>query len=116
MLAIMAQPGPPPDFPTAARRHYQNALLLRKEQRLPNADHVAGMAAECGLKAILIGYLDGFVNKKNNKPDHPVHPSGKPGPSYGHLPTLWEEICLVASGRNANAFYLAMTQKNPFHR
>jgi hypothetical protein len=42
----------PSDF-AAARRHFDDAQLLHGAQRFANADHLAGVAAECGLKAIL---------------------------------------------------------------
>jgi hypothetical protein len=49
-------PAPSPDFRAAARRHYLDAAFLLDDSRVPNADHLAGLAAECGLKAILEGW------------------------------------------------------------
>ncbi len=41
------------DFKNAHRRHWDDAELLRGEQRLANADQLYGISAECGLKAIM---------------------------------------------------------------
>jgi len=43
----------PADFLDAMDRHWQDAELLCKEERLANADHLYGLSAECGLKAIM---------------------------------------------------------------
>ena len=41
-----------PDFKATALRHYRNAQYLLTGRRWPNADHLAGVAAEC---AFLVG-------------------------------------------------------------
>lgn len=43
----------PADFLDAMDRHWRDAELLRRSQRLANADHLYGLAGECGLKAIM---------------------------------------------------------------
>lgn len=45
----------PRDYYSAMKRHWQDAELLRSQepQRLANADHLYGLAAECGLKALM---------------------------------------------------------------
>jgi HEPN domain-containing protein len=60
-------------FAEAARRHLADALLLHGENRFANADHLAGVAAECGLKAILLDHLGGVV--VNGMPTHPAKPT-----------------------------------------
>jgi hypothetical protein len=48
-------PSPKPvDFPASARRHFEDAKLLEATGRLPNAGHLYGFVAECGLKALLV--------------------------------------------------------------
>jgi hypothetical protein len=42
------------DFYGAGRRHYEDAELLMNHTRLPNAGHLFGFAAECGVKALLV--------------------------------------------------------------
>ncbi|GAA3362790.1 hypothetical protein [Saccharopolyspora gregorii] len=95
-------------FAEAAVRHYQDALLLRERQRLANADHLAGISAECALKAIFIGHLGGVIQD-----DLPKNPA-KPKRTYGHLPGLWHELSLVVAGRTGGAFHQAISAANPF--
>lgn len=40
-------------FRDAMDRHWQDAELLHRKERLANADHLYGLSAECGLKALL---------------------------------------------------------------
>lgn len=42
------------DFSSAAYRHYQDAQLLERENRVENADQLYGLAAECAIKKALI--------------------------------------------------------------
>jgi hypothetical protein len=44
------------DFQGASKRHYQDAELLIANKRIPNAGHLLGFAAECGIKALLVAY------------------------------------------------------------
>lgn len=44
------------DFLGSSKRHYQDAELLTSNNRYPNAGHLFGFAAECGLKALLISH------------------------------------------------------------
>jgi len=62
-------PSRPIDFPSSARRHIQDALLLEERGRLPNAGHLYGLAAECGLKAILIWH--GHPTDAEGSPQRP---------------------------------------------
>ena len=41
------------DFVDAHRRHWTDAELLYGDRRWPNADHLYGLSAECGLKAVM---------------------------------------------------------------
>lgn len=43
----------PANFLDAHQRHWEDAELLRKELRWANADHLYGIATECGLKALM---------------------------------------------------------------
>ncbi|HEY9390048.1 MAG TPA: hypothetical protein VIR27_09820 [Mycobacteriales bacterium] len=98
------------DFDTAARRHYEDASLLHDRQRFPNADHLAGFAAECALKSILIGFLDAKPT-----PTKPVsHQNGKLI-HHGHLPKLWTEVVTALDGRDAGtAFVDLLRAGNPY--
>lgn len=41
------------DFANAALRHWKDAQLLESKNRVDNADHHFGVAAECALKSVL---------------------------------------------------------------
>ncbi|MBM7812843.1 hypothetical protein [Saccharothrix algeriensis] len=95
-------------FGAAAKRHHADAEVLARVGRHGNADHLAGVAAECGLKAILVGFLGGAVNAKG----FPGHPAAtKP---LGHLPELWGQIALAADGRSGAQFSALILTANPF--
>lgn len=51
----MAPGTKPVDFKASARRHLRDADLLEQERRVANAGHLYGCAAECGVKALLVG-------------------------------------------------------------
>jgi hypothetical protein len=61
----LARCQPPPEPTSTPRPHatYRDAELLHKHSRPANADHLAGLAAECALKALIAGYLGGHVNQ-----------------------------------------------------
>ena len=44
---------PEADFTDAHRRHWADAELLFEHDRWANADHLYGLSAECGLKAVM---------------------------------------------------------------
>ena len=44
------------DFLDAHRRHLRDADYLFSASRLANADHLYGMAAECGLKRLMMAF------------------------------------------------------------
>ncbi|MDR3553905.1 MAG: hypothetical protein P4L55_04045 [Syntrophobacteraceae bacterium] len=43
------------DFCDAAYRHFNDAKRLFDNDRMANADHLTGIAAECALKAVMVG-------------------------------------------------------------
>lgn len=92
------------DFFEASRRHHSDATLLQREGRDPNAGHLFGFAAECGVKALLVdcGYptdLDGDLKK----PDKPIRDARK---HIDELTGLLPHIVASLSGRDG-AKYLA---------
>jgi hypothetical protein len=101
-----------PDFKAAALRHHRDAQYLLAGRRWPNADHLAGVAAECGLKAILLGYLGATLNKW----DKPVHPLATTrGQALGHVNELWGQLPLIVRGRSARPFTALLTWQAPFN-
>jgi hypothetical protein len=97
-------PSPRPvNFPSSARRHLDDAKLLEANRRLPNAGHLYGYVAECGLKALLIWH------------GHPTDAEGSPRRDSGYrvhvdqlvIAATFESLRLLVSGRSG-ARYLAM--------
>ncbi len=42
------------NYAESSKRHFQDAELLKHEGRAPNAGHLYGVSAECGIKALLV--------------------------------------------------------------
>ncbi|MBB5155019.1 hypothetical protein [Saccharopolyspora phatthalungensis] len=99
----MPSPATAESFAEAARRHFHDAQVLRDRDRLANADHLAGFAAEGGLKAILENYLGVRIE----------------GSSFRkHLPRRWEEMAMAPVFRSltGSTFHHFLTGTNPFQR
>lgn len=94
------------EFAGAARRHFDDAELLRSNSRLPNADYHYGFAVECALKSLLLRYLGATMNHR----DKPILGSQ----SLSHLPDVWDRAALHAQGRSATRLVSAMGAANPF--
>ena len=92
-----------PDYYDAAQRHWEDANYLLSAARLPNADQLLGVSAECALKAIMLPL--GMPMKK-----------GRPADSkkYGHINVLWEEFITFANGRGQAHYAAALDETNPF--
>jgi hypothetical protein len=96
------------DFDSSAKRHIVDAELLHAHFRPANADHLAGLAAECALKALIAGYLGGRINQN----DLVVHPdTGMP--IKKHVNTLWPEMSTIVRSRSVNALVPLLTSQ-PF--
>ena len=68
----------PADFADAHGRHWEDAELLFDRKRWANADHLYGLSAECGLKAVMRSL------------GMPVDAGEKPRGKYmQHMPGLW---------------------------
>lgn len=64
----------PPDFLDASKRHRDDAEQLYSMQRWANAGHLYGLAAECGLKRLMLAF--GMQTNANGAPvlhDDKVH-------------------------------------------
>jgi len=90
------------DFKNAAHRHHNSAKLLYDKQHYGDSDHLYGLAAECGLKAIMVGLGAPTKNDDLKKDAH-----------RKHINDLWNEYENFLSGRNASNYSLPF-QKNPF--
>jgi hypothetical protein len=95
----------PRDFYAAMKRHWRDAELLSSQdpKRLANADHLYGLAAECGLKA-LIEKADKPLDIDNN-PDHREK-------YKKHINATWAHYETFRNGRLAT---YALGPTNPFN-
>ena len=91
----------PVDFRDASERHWDDAGHLFANIRLPNADHLFGLAAECALKAVMLAL------------GMRLRPTGRPEDPYAvHINRLWDEFITFAHSRGG-AHYAAMLSGNP---
>jgi hypothetical protein len=74
------------------------------------ADQLAGFAAECSIKAILVRYM-GATATPGKKPQS-VHQNKTTW--HGHLPNLWNEFALLAHGRSGAQLVAFTAGPNPF--
>ena len=80
----------PEDYLDAHRRHWTDAECLYEQPRWANADHLYGLSAECGLKAVLTAEGQPVENQYKQ-----------------HVNTLWPRFQTFATGRT-NAGYVSM--------
>lgn len=81
--------------------------FLLDGKRWPNADHLAGVSAECGLKAILLSYFGAALNQN----DRPFW--GQPPRMLNHVDSLWKELPLIVGGRTCPVFSALITGSPP---
>ena len=92
------------DFLDAHDRHWDDAEILFAANRFANADHLYGIAAECGLKRLMLIFgmpVDPDTGSPNSKDDR-KHPND-----------LWIRFECYRSGKAAGTGY-ALTSANPF--
>ena len=85
-----------------------DAEFLQAHSRQANADHLAGLAAECALKALIAGFLGGYVNPN----DRVVHPDTGT-PITMHVNLLWPEMSTIVRSRSASTLMTVLTTE-PF--
>jgi hypothetical protein len=92
------------DFLDAHERHWSDAERLLHARRWANADHLFGMAAECGLKRLMLAFGMPFDATKDwpaNKQDR-THANG-----------IWARFESYRSGHAQGAGYV-LSASNPF--
>lgn len=93
----------PEDFYDAHERHYDDAEFLYAEKRWANADHLFGVAAECGLKALTEKFKGGALQRAErlhiNEPSKPAN--------------AWDIFESYRSGHSLSAKF-SMPPDNPF--
>ncbi|MEU9730152.1 hypothetical protein [Streptomyces sp. NPDC048002] len=130
-----ASPAPTPgtapahqhSFLEVGRCHYDAATQLAKSPPLfGSADHLAGIAAECVIKAML---LDFFGSRQDTPLGIPYSPAIRNNPAapsktqiekarkaseHGHLPHVWDQLLLLANGHRGATVLAQIPQQNPF--
>ncbi|APW47855.1 SAM-dependent methyltransferase [Rhodoferax antarcticus] len=92
------------DFLDAHRRHLCDADALFSASRLANADHLYGMAAECGLKRLMVAFgmqTDPIGSPADRKTD------------WIHADKVWVRYETYRSGHLDGTQY-ALSASNPF--
>ena len=92
------------DFTDAQRRHWEDAELLFEHSHWPNADHLYGLSAECGLKAIMLSLGMGVDDSGT-----PIEPKHKQ-----HVDGLWPVFEDFAQGSGGKAYLASLPSGDPF--
>lgn len=92
------------DYLDAHERHWDDAEMLRDAQRWANADHLYGMAAECGLKRLMLAFDMPFDQTK----DKPTERK-----DCTHADEIWMQYETYRSGHPQGAGY-GLPSTNPF--
>ena len=91
------------DFLDAHDRHWKDAEFLLEDSRLANADHLYGLASECGLKRLMVAF--GMLLDSDGKP--------KKQDDKVHANKVWDRYETYRAGRpEASAYELPIP--NPF--
>ena len=77
------------DFTDAHLRHWEDAELLFRSARWPNADQLYGFSAECGLKTVM---------RALGMPVHPTTGSPAQQAHRKHVQDLWSEFAKFVTG------------------
>ncbi len=85
------------DFLDAHERHWKDAQLLFQNQRWANADHLFGMAAECGLKRL----MQVFGMPYDTGKDRPQERDDQQ-----HINKIWDRFESYRSGHAQGASYV----------
>lgn len=92
------------DFLDAHERHWDDAERLLYAQRWANADHLFGMAAECGLKRLMLA----FGMNVNPTTGGPLD-----NKDLKHANSIWARFESYRSGHAQGAGYV-LSASNPF--
>lgn len=92
------------DYTDAHERHWSDAELLFDRQRWANADHLYGMSAECGLKAVMIGL--GLPTDARGSPSEKKY--------WAHVNKLWPMFITFAHGYQGARYAQLLGHGNKF--
>lgn len=93
------------DFLDAHQRHWDDAERLFSAQRWANADHLYGLAAECGIKRLMLAFGMPFDAGKNM-------PAKREDRAHAHA--IWARLESYRSGYGQSTEY-ALPVQNPFN-
>ncbi len=93
------------DFLDAHERHWEDAERLLQAQRWANADHLYGMAAECGLKRLMLAFGMPYDVAR----DRPSRDQ-----DCKHADDIWARYESYRCGHHRGAGYV-LPSANPFH-
>ena len=94
------------DFADAHRRHWEDAELLFEHERWANADHLYGLSAECGLKAIMLS-----LGMDVGAGGMPLEPRNRK-----HMPTLWSAFENFARDRDGGRYLASLSDDGSFDK
>lgn len=93
------------DFLDAHERHWIDAEQLFATQRWANADHLYGIATECGLKQLMIAFGMPYDAARDQPAQHQ---------DRAHADSIWARFESYRHGHLHGAAYL-LPANNPFH-
>ncbi|TRW94525.1 SAM-dependent methyltransferase [Candidatus Methylobacter oryzae] len=95
------------DFKNAYVRHQKDANDLFNNKRYANADHLYGLAAECALKAVMIGLDPSLVDENGDLLNQ--------GDKI-HINKLWQHFGFFLQNRVASPYLAHLSPRNnPFN-
>lgn len=92
------------DYLDAHERHWLDAELLYSYDRLANADHLYGLASECGLKRLMLV----FGMRFDSRHDIPLTRDDRQ-----HIDAIWDRYEAYRSGHHHGVSYI-LSPDNPF--
>lgn len=98
----------PVDFFASAKRHFDDAELLRTNSRMPNSGQLYGFCAECGIKALFMWH-----RHAEDTTGSPPYKSALRN-HINALPAKFNEINLTLSGRTAAKYTSMLTKISHF--
>lgn len=108
------------NYACAGERHYEDASFLHGDGRLPNADHLFGLAVECLMKALLLRFGGaGGVSMRDSGgsesgrlwwDDPQAQNQNKKRKPLGHINEMRQALPLLLDGRPGPALTEALTR------
>lgn len=108
----------PEHYACAALRHYDDAVYLLDDGRVPNADYHLGFTVECALKSLLLRYVGASMDptRQGGLPAKKPWVQGSDGKVqyFSHLPDLWSDVALLLTGRSGGRLSAVLRASAPF--